>query len=57
MAGVDLRAVAESMSHKTIQMTAAVERLAEGWQLNEATATKTDTSAVEQGGEVAPVTN
>jgi len=57
MAGVDLRAVAESMSHKTIQMTAAVERLAEGWQLNEATATKTDTTAVEQGGEVAPGTN
>jgi len=56
MAGVDLRTVAELMGHKTIQMTvryahlapahklAAVERLAGGWQLQEATDTRTDTS-------------
>jgi hypothetical protein len=69
MAGVDLRTVAELMGHKTIQMTmryahlapahkmAAVERLAAGWQLEEATDTKTDTGVLEQVGEIAPSTN
>jgi integrase len=60
MAGVDLRTVAELMGHKTIQMTmryahlapahksAAVERLAGAWQMNEVTDTKTSTSETEQ---------
>jgi hypothetical protein len=60
MAGVDLRTVAELMGHKTIQMTmpyahlapahklAAVERLAAGWQMDQPTDTKTDTSSFEQ---------
>ena len=60
MAGVDLRTVAELMGHKTIQMTmryahlapahklAAVERLAGGWQMDQPTDTKTDTSSFEQ---------
>jgi hypothetical protein len=60
MAGVDLRAVAELMGHKTIQMTmryahlapahklAAVERLAVGFQMDRPTDTKTDTSTFEQ---------
>ncbi len=65
MAGVDLRTVAELMGYKAIQMTmrnahlvpahklAAVERLAGGWQLEEATDTKTDTSAAGQAAESA----
>lgn len=69
MAGVDLRTVAELMGHKTIQMTmryahlapahklAAVERLAGAWQLNEATDTRTDTSAKEEIAEHAPAPN
>jgi integrase len=59
MAGVDLRTIAELMGHKTIQMTmryahlapahkfAAVEKLASGAPLDEATDTKTDTSTSE----------
>jgi integrase len=69
MAGVDLRTVAELMGHKTIQMTmryahlapahklAAVERLASAWQLNEATDTRTDTSAKEETAEHVPAPN